>query len=130
MSGVGVYAGGLGFPGIPTWSGSTSDLPTYIVQLILWALEVPLIALYDLLVSPLVSFVDGADTSGFSIGAYVGTAFTDTSAALRPFGVLAVPIAVFVWGVAIVLLAYFIMFAIGIVIRQGEKDAEEGVEEA
>ena len=99
-------------------------------QFLLWIIEVPAVAFANLLVGIFGGFTTGANSSAFSVGAFIGTAFSDTESSLAPLGIFAIPVAAIVWGLGVVILAYFIMFIIGIVIGQGERDIEEGTEEA
>lgn len=84
----------------------------------------------NLLVGIFGGFTTGASSSASSVGGFIGTAFSDTENSLAPLGVFAIPVAAIVWGLGLVILVYFIMFIIGIVISQGERDVEEGTEEA
>lgn len=99
-------------------------------QFLLWVIEIPAVAFANLIVGIFGGFTTGASSSADNVGAFIGTAFGDTEASLAPLGLFAIPVAAIVWGLGVAILAYFIMFVIGIVIDQGEKDVEEGTEEA
>ena len=118
------------YPSLPTWDGSFSDLPSFVGQFLLWMIEIPAVAFANLLAGVFGGFTTGASSSSESVGAFIGAAFTDTEASLAPLGIFAIPVAAVVWGLGVVILAYFGMWTIGIVIDQGEKDIEEGTEEA
>ena len=126
----GVFNGMFSYPNFPIWDGSFSDLPSFVLQIVLWIIEVPAIAFANLMVGIFGGFTSGASASANNVGAFIGVAFGDTESSLAPLGVFAIPVAAIIWGLGVAILAYFIMFVIGIVIDQGEKDVEEGTEEA
>ena len=127
---AGIYAGGLSFPSFPSWDGNVNDLPVFVILVIIWVLEVPLIAVYDILVNIALSIISGADNTFTQMFGFMGTIFQDTQTQFAMLGIFAPVAAAAVWGAAALIFVYFFMWIVGMFIDQSEKDVETASEEA
>lgn len=112
------------YPPFPTYSGSitASGIGSYILSIVLWFLEIPLIGIVNILVALFSGIANGASTSMSSIAGFPGKIFTQTESAFSPLGIFAPIAAAIVWGIALVILIFFIFKAIQLAMAETTED--------
>jgi len=101
---------------------SSTDPVTFIVGLIEWILEVPLVAIANF-----VSGIAGAVTTAGEVNAtqivgFIGQTWNNSVASFQPFGIFAPIVASMIWGAGIVVIIFFIFKAIQLMVRETEEE--------
>ena len=107
------------YPPFPTFGNSIAN---FFFSLIEWIIEVPLIAILNIVIGITGSFSSGLNNSGYSIGSFMGSIFQNSVQSFSPFGVLAPLMASAVWGLSLVILIFFVFKMIQLGIRETEED--------
>jgi hypothetical protein len=114
----------LSYPSFPTYSGSAtaSAIGSYILQIVLWFVEVPLIGIANVFIAFFDGLSSGAGSSVNSIIGFPGQIFQSTIQAFSALGIFAPIAAALVWGVALVILIFFIFKAIQLALAESTED--------
>ena len=110
------------YPPFPTFSGGISDIGFFIVEVILWAIEIPLVAGADFIETVSGNAAAGAGQSAGNVLGFIGDIFVQTESAYAPLGILAPIAASFTWGIAIMVLTFFIFKAIQLAMAETTED--------
>ena len=99
------------YPPFPSYNGNIAQT---IIQLFLWFLEVPLIAITN----AGIGIIGGAGSSASqSLGAillFPGEIFKQTEASFSAYGIFAPIIASAIWGISIIILVFLVLKAVQI----------------
>jgi len=109
----------ISYPLFPSYNG---NIATYLLQLILWFVSIPLIAIANFIIEVAGGAAQGASSSAGSVTGFIGTVFSDSVNSFKSFGPFAIVIASFVWGIAIVILIFFIFKAFQLATHETEDD--------
>lgn len=114
----------LSYPSFPTYSGGTSALAIggYILQIILWFIEIPLIGIANVFIAFFDGLSSGTGSSVNSIIGFPGQIFASTVQAFSALGIFAPIVAAIVWGAALVVLVFFIFKAIQLALDETTED--------
>ena len=114
----------LSYPSFPTYSGSTtaSAIGSYILQIVLWFVEIPLIGIANVFIAIFNDIASGAGSSVTSVLSFPGQIFQSTIQAFSALGIFAPIAAAAIWGVALVILIFFIFKAIQLALAESTED--------
>jgi lipopolysaccharide export LptBFGC system permease protein LptF len=101
----------VGYPPFPKWNGSITSL---LMQIIMWIIEVPLIAVANVIIVVVKDIGNTLGSTGAIIIAFPATIFKESVASFSAYGVFAPIIASFVWGISIIILVFFVFKALQI----------------
>jgi len=98
----------IAYPPFPSYNGNVAQM---IIQLLLWTVEIPLIAIAN----AIIAIAGGASTSASqSISAvllFPGQIFTETENSFAGYGVFAPLIASLIWGISLITLVFLVIKA-------------------
>jgi transaldolase len=107
------------YPKFPT----TTNPVDFIIELIEWIIGVPLIAIANFIRGIAAGITKGSSSSAKLISGFIGRVFSQSvdgfSYAFGPFGIV---IASLIWGIAILILVFFIFKAIQLALHETEDD--------
>ena len=109
----------LTYPAFPTFNTS---ITTYIISVIEWILEIPLIAIGKFVEGISGSVTTSAETSSNSIIGFIGITWDNSINSFKSLGIFAPVVASIIWGGSIVILIFFIFKALQLGIRETEED--------
>ena len=109
----------LSYPSFPTYSGG---IGSYILSILLWFVEVPLIGIANVFIGFFNGLSSGAGSSADSILAFPGQIFHATVQAFSALGIFAPIAAALVWGIALVILIFFAFKAIQVALAETTED--------
>ncbi len=101
----------INYPPFPTYKG---DLATTIIQIILWIIEIPLIAIGNMIIAIAGGASTGAEQSITTVLEFPAQVFDSTVSSFSAYGVFAPVIASLIWGVSLIILVFLIFKAIQI----------------
>ena len=107
------------YPPFPQFNNS---LTTYIISILEWIFEIPLIAAANFFGGISDSITNSAETSSSSIIGFIGTTWDNSITSFRSLGIFAPVVASIIWGGSIVILIFFIAKALQLGIRETEED--------
>ena len=107
------------YPQFPSYNNS---LTTYIISILEWIVEIPLIAGANFFGGISNSITTSAQTSSSSIIGFIGTTWDNSITSFRSLGIFAPVVASIIWGGSIVILIFFIAKALQLGIRETEED--------
>lgn len=107
------------YPSFPSYNGNVG---TYLMDLIFWVLSIPLVAIGNFIAGIGAGVTSGASSSASSVLGFVGVEFVDSEHAFSFAGPFAIVIASAVWGVAIIILIFFIFKAIQLAMDMTTED--------
>jgi len=101
---------------------SSTDPVTFIIGLIEWILEVPLVAIAN--------FISGIEASATSAGqldmtnivGFIGQTWQNSISSFTAFGIFAPIAASFIWGAGIVVIIFFVFKAVQLMVRETEEE--------
>lgn len=96
------------YPPFPTFSGGVSG---FVIALLEWAIELPLIALANFFVGIAGAGTTSSESTVTEIGGFIGQIWKQSIDSFTAYGVLAPILAAVIWGVAIVILIFFLFKA-------------------
>ena len=111
----------LTFPSPPTL-GSGESITTFILQFLLWVIEIPV---YGLVIVLETIFLAISNAVGSSIGGLFSIltgSFTETVQALSGFGIFASIIAAIIWGIALIIILWFANLAFHVFVTDAEEE--------
>lgn len=106
----------------PPFPNLNSGIGTFLIQLIEWIIEVPLVAIANFVIGIESSAQTGASNSIGAVFGFIGVTWDNSVASFQQFGVLAPIIAGIIWGTALLILIFFVGKAIELTIREVEND--------
>ena len=109
----------LSYPAFPSFNNSITK---YIIAVIEWILEIPLIAIGKFVEGISGSITTSASTSSSSIIGFIGTTWDNSVSSFKALGIFAPVVASIIWGGSIVILIFFIAKAGQLAIRETEED--------
>jgi hypothetical protein len=113
----------LSYPSFPKYSSyGSSNVGGYILALIFWFLSIPLVALGKFVEGLAGGVTSGASSSASSVLGFIGTEFVDSESSFSFAGPFAIVIASAVWGVAIIILIFFIFKGIQLALGMTTED--------
>ncbi len=107
------------YPSFPSYNGNVG---TYLMDLIFWVLSIPLVAIGNFIAGIGAGVTSGASSSASSVLGFVGVEFVDSEHAFSFAGPFAIVIASAVWGVAIIILIFFIFKGIQLALGMTTED--------
>ena len=107
------------YPQFPSYSNS---LTTYIISILEWIFEIPLIAGANFFGGISNSITNSAETSSSSIIGFIGTTWDNSVNSFKSLGIFAPIVASIIWGASILILIFFIFKALQLGIRETEED--------
>ena len=99
------------YPQFPQWNGSISNL---LLQIILWIVEIPLIAIGNVIIGVSGSVGNSIGSGASTVISFPATIFKQSEASFRAYGVFAPIIVSVIWGASIIILIFFIFKAVQI----------------
>lgn len=106
----------------PPFPSTSSGIVAFLVGLVEWVIEVPLIAIANFILSISgAASSAGANSTGAVFG-FIASTWNNSIQAFSAFGVLAPILAALIWGIAFLILIFFIFKAIQLGIRETEED--------
>ena len=99
------------YPSFPQWNGSISNL---LLQIILWIVEIPLIAIGNVIIGVSGSVGNSIGSGASTVISFPATIFKQSEASFRAYGVFAPIIVSVIWGASIIILIFFIFKAVQI----------------
>jgi len=106
------------YPPFPTYT----DPVTFIVGLIEWILEVPLVAIANFLTGIAGAVTTAGQVDTYQIIGFIGQTWNNSLQSFNAFGVLAPIIASIIWGAGIVIIIFFVFKAIQLMVRETEEE--------
>lgn len=107
------------YPPFPTYSGNIGD---FLLNLILWFFSIPAVALGNFIAGIAGGITSGASSSSARVTGFIGFEFTKSEDAFTFAGPFAIILASIVWGIALLILIFFIFKAIQIAMHESEDD--------
>ena len=107
------------YPSFPSYNGNVG---TYLMDLIFWFLSIPLVSIGNFVAGLAGGVTSGASSSASSVLGFIGIEFVDSEHAFSFAGPFAIVIASAVWGVAIIILIFFIMKGIQLALGMTTED--------
>ena len=107
------------YPPFPQFNNS---LTTYIISILEWIFEIPLIAAANFFGGISDSITSSAETSSASVIGFIGTTWDNSVNSFKSLGIFAPVVASIIWGGSIVILIFFISKALQLGIRETEED--------
>lgn len=106
----------------PPFPSTSSGIVAFLIGLVEWVIEVPLIALANFILSITgAASTAGANSTGAVLG-FIGATWDNSIRSFSAFGVLAPIMAAAIWGIAFLILIFFVFKAIQLGIRETEED--------
>ena len=94
----------LSYPPFPTDSSISAE----IIALVLWMIEIPFIAVANVIIVAMSYIGSAMGSSAASIISFPGQIFAQTENSFKAYGIFAMPISAAIWGVSILILVFFI----------------------
>lgn len=107
------------YPAFPSYNGNVGS---YLMSLLFWFLSIPAIAVGNFIAGLAGGVTSGASSSATSVLGFVGVEFVDSEHAFSFAGPFAIVIASAVWGVALLILIFFIFKAIQLALGMTTED--------
>lgn len=92
------------------------------LSVLIWFIEIPLIGIANIFIDIFSGIGSGVGSSASSILGFPGQIFQQTEQAFSGFGVLAPILAALVWGIAFLILIFFIFKAIQLALEETTED--------
>ena len=96
------------YPNFPTYNG---NLAQTIIEILLWMVEIPVIAIGNVIISVFGGVGTAASTTATDIISFPGAIFVQTELSFKAYGVLAPIIAAAIWGTSIIILVFLVFKA-------------------
>ena len=112
--GTGYYA----YPNFPTYTSVTQ----FVIALLEWIILVPLTAIANFIIAIAGGLQQGGQSSAVSISAFIGETWNNSIQSFSSLGVFAIVVASLMWGLALMILIFFIFKALQLAIRETEED--------
>ena len=100
----------IAYPGFP----ADTNIASEIIAILIWIIEIPTIALANVVIATMGDVGNAAGNSAAQIIAFPGAMFSQTENSFRAYGIFAMPISAAIWGVSILILIFFIFKALQI----------------
>ena len=112
------------YPTFPTFPSSitASNIGLYVLNVIIWFIEIPLVGIANVFEGLLNGISSGATSSATSIVGFPGQIFQSTIQAFSALGIFAPIAAAVVWGAALVILIFFVFKAIQVALDETTED--------
>ncbi len=107
------------YPSFPSYNG---NIGTYLLELIFWVISIPFIALGNFITGIMGGVTSGASSSASSVLGFIGTEFTNSEHDFAFAGPFAIILASLVWGIALLIIIFFIFKAIQLALHESEDD--------
>ena len=107
------------YPPFPQFNNS---LTTYIISILEWIFEIPLIAAANFFGGISDSITNSTETTSASVIGFIGTTWDNSVNSFKSLGIFAPVVASIIWGGSIVILIFFISKALQLGIRETEED--------
>lgn len=108
------------YPSFPTYYGGS--LGTFILQLLIWIISVPLIAAANFFISIIGNASAAGENSTSSVIGFIGKTWNNSIQSFASLGVFAPVIASLIWGLSVLILIFFIFKAIQLGAHETEED--------
>ena len=102
----------------PPFPSANNGIGIFLVYLIEWVIEVPLIAIANFFIGIEQAAQGGAENSASSVFGFIGATWNNSVGAFQQFGILAPILAAAIWGFALVILIFFLFKAIQLGVRE------------
>lgn len=107
---------------MPTSGSLGSNIATFILEVLLWFVEIPLIGIANVLIDIFGGLGTGAGSTASDIFGFLGKIFVQTESSFSSLGIFAPIAAAGVWGVAVLILVFFIFKAIQLAMAETTED--------
>ena len=107
------------YPAFPTYNGNVAS---YLIGIVVWMLSIPLVAIGNFVAGLAGGVTLGASSSASSVLGFVGIEFVDSEHDFSFAGPFAIVVASAVWGVAILILIFFIFKGIQLALGMTTED--------
>jgi hypothetical protein len=94
----------IAYPPFPTHSSISNE----IVALLLWIIETPIVIIANVFITAFTDLGQAMGSSADEIAAFPGQIFSQTVNSFKAYGIFAPIIAAAIWGVAILILVFFV----------------------
>ena len=106
------------YPPFPSFSGG---ITSFVIGLLKWIIEIPLIAFANFFTGIAGSATTAGESDTSSIIGFIGQTWQNSINSFNSFGVLAPIIASLIWGLALLILVFFLFK----IVQLGEHEVEE-----
>ena len=106
----------------PPFPNFGNGIASFLISLLEWLLEVPLIAFANFLTGIAGAITNSSESSAGTIIGFIGQTWANSVASFKQFGILAPILASAIWGVSILILIFFIFKAVQLGVRETEED--------
>ena len=113
--------GGTGYYAYPSFPSYTSVIQ-FVEALLEWMLLVPLTAIANFIIAIASGLQQGGQSSAVSISAFIGETWNNSIQSFSSLGVFAIVVASLMWGLALMILTFFIFKTLQLAIRETEED--------
>jgi hypothetical protein len=101
---------------------SSTNITTFLVQLIEWIIEIPIIAVANFFTGIAGSMTSAGESDTSSVLGFIGKAWDGSLQAFSGLGIFAPIVASLVFGIGILILIFFVFKAIQLAMRETEED--------
>jgi hypothetical protein len=109
----------ISYQSFPSYNGNPGS---YLLQLLFWFLSIPITAIANFIIGIAGGVTQGASSSAGSVSGFIGRVFSLSISGFYSFGPFAIVVASLVWGIAILILIFFIFKAIQLAAHETEDD--------
>lgn len=106
------------YPPFPTSNGGITG---FVIAFLEWIIEIPLVAFANFFIGISGSATTAGESDTSSIVGFIGQTWQNSINSFQSFGVLAPVIASLIWGVALLILVFFLFK----IVQLGEHEVEE-----
>ena len=99
------------YPQFPQYNG---NIPQMLLNIILWIIEIPLIAIGNIIIGVSGSVGNSIGSGASTVISFPATIFKQSEASFSAYGVFAPIIVSIIWGASIIILIFFIFKAVQI----------------
>lgn len=112
----------INYPSFPTLTGGANGIPYFIIEVIIWVIEIPIIAFANFLITVAGGAGTGASSSINTVLGFLGKVFQNSLSAFQGFGIFAPIVGAVVWGVALVAIVFFVFKAVQVATAETTED--------
>ncbi len=112
----------ISYPNPPAMPSSPSGFGIFILQILFWLIEEVFIGIANVFIQIFGGLASGAGSSAQSVTGFIGATWNQSVQAFSAYGIFAPIIAAAIWGVAVVILIFFIFKAIQLAMAETTDD--------
>ena len=110
------------YPQFPSYNPYFDNIGSYIIQLLIWIISIPLIAIANFIASIGQSLSNAGSQSTDSVIGFITQTWNNSVSSFSSLGIFAPIIASLIWGISILILIFFLFKAVQLGIRETEDD--------